>query len=45
MGDEKIDQNIERLDHFLFHVLGCSKHDAKRIIKEILLKRGIVLDD
>lgn len=34
MGDEKIDQNVERLRNFLFHILGCSKWDAREVIKK-----------
>ncbi len=44
MGDEKIEQNIERVDTFLFHTLGCGKEDVKRIVKGMLKKRRIDLD-
>lgn len=42
MGDEKIEQNVERLKLFLFHSLGCSKRDVRKII-DILERR--YLDD
>ena len=32
MGEEKIDQNAERLSAFLFHTLGCGKEDVRRIL-------------
>ena len=33
MGDEKIEQNIDRLRNFIFHLLGCGKMDALRILE------------
>ena len=38
MGPEKINQNIERVYEFVFHTLGCSFEDAKKIFEGILLK-------
>ena len=44
MGEEKIEQNIERLDAFLFHTLGCGKEDVQIIIRGLLKKRDISID-
>ena len=38
MGEEKIEQNVERLRNFIFHILGCGKDDARRIIKKFTKK-------
>ena len=38
MGDEKIEQNVERLWNFLFHILGCGKEDASRILAKFTKK-------
>ena len=38
MSEDKIKQNAERLRNFLFHILGYSKKDAKRVIKEFVEK-------
>lgn len=35
MNKEKIKQNIERVYMFIFHTLGCSPEDAKKIIKGV----------
>ncbi len=43
IGDEKIEQNIQRLDIFLFHTLGCGKEDVKKIISGLLKKREMDL--
>ena len=32
MGQEKIEQNAQRLHAFIFHTLGCSKGDALNVI-------------
>lgn len=42
MGEEKIEQNVERLRNFLFYILGCGKMDAQRIIDKFTKK---YLDD
>lgn len=36
MGEEKIEQNAERLRNFLFHILGCGKEDARKIIDKFI---------
>ena len=36
MGEEKIEQNVGRLRNFIFHILGCSKEDARIIINEFI---------
>ena len=36
MGEEKIEQNVDRLRLFLFHSLGCSKGDAMEIIDRLI---------
>jgi len=36
MGEEKIEQNVERLSNFLFHTLGCGKEDTKKIINKFI---------
>lgn len=40
MGKEKIEQNIERVYTFIFHTLGCSYQDAKKIFKNVLMKKN-----
>ena len=44
MGDEKIEQNIERVNIYLFNTLGLSKSDAVRVIKGVFKKRDISLE-
>ena len=38
MGEEKIEQNIERVYSFVFQTLGCSYEDANKIFKGTLKK-------
>ena len=38
MGPEKINQNVERVYEFVFHTLGCSLEDAKKIFERVLLR-------
>lgn len=40
MGDEKIEQNVERLKIFLFNSLGCGKDDTRRILS-LLIKNHL----
>ena len=40
MGKEKIEQNIERVYSYVFHTLGCSVKDVKKIFDGVLDKRG-----
>jgi len=39
IGDEKIEQNIERVYNYVFHTLGCGEKDVKKIFKGVLDKR------
>ena len=45
MGEEKIEQNIERVYSFVFHTLGCSYEDAKKIFEGVLKKRKETEDE
>ena len=45
MGEEKIEQNIDRLDIFLFNSLGLGREDFKRVIRGLLKKRKISLEE
>jgi len=38
MGEEKVEQNIDRLSNFIFHILGCGKEDARRIVRGFYFK-------
>ena len=44
MGEEKIEQNVERLEIYLFHSLGCSKKDVQEIIKRLIKKRQLKIN-
>jgi hypothetical protein len=39
MSEEKIEQNTDRVYIFMFHSLGCSYEDAKKIFNKVLERR------
>ena len=39
MGNEKIEQNIDRVSIYVFHTLGCGIKDAEKIFTGVLKKR------
>lgn len=38
MGEEKIEQNVDRIWRYLIQDLGCGKADSKEIIRRFILR-------
>ena len=38
MGEEKIEQNADRLRYYLLGELGCGKEDARRVLRKFIEK-------